>query len=69
MGNLWVLRASTRPVASAIRKLRPMPRFHCSRRRRRSNGPDWWTYFGSFGDDFFGDDADETSATADVGAS
>ena len=45
-----------------------MSRFSCSRRRRRSDGPDWWTYFGSFGDDCF-DDAEEMPATADASTS
>jgi len=27
-----------------------------SRVTRREPAPDWWAYFGSFGDDLFGDD-------------
>ena len=31
---------------------------HC---RRRPSTRDWWAYLGSFGDDFFDDDDDETA--------
>jgi hypothetical protein len=30
--------------------------FSLLRSRRRPTLRDWWAYFGSFGDDFFGDD-------------
>jgi hypothetical protein len=33
-----------------------MPRCFLLRSRRRLRALDWWRYFGSFGDDFFGDE-------------
>jgi hypothetical protein len=35
-----------------------MFRFPLLRSTRRPTSLDWWAYFGSFGDDFFGDDAE-----------
>ena len=32
--------------------------------RASTAGPGWWEYFGSFGDDIFGDDAEEPVAPA-----
>ena len=36
-------------VMSLLSKLTPA---------RLGGGPGWWTYLGSFGDDFFGDDSE-----------
>lgn len=41
-----------------------MSRFLFFRSRRRLAARDWWAYFGSFGDDFFGDEADVAAAAA-----
>jgi hypothetical protein len=35
-------------IRTSLRQLRRSP--------RRRVGPEWWAYFGSFGDDFFHDD-------------
>jgi hypothetical protein len=35
-----------------------MTRLLFFRSRRRLAAREWWAYFGSFGDDFFGDDPD-----------
>ena len=40
-----------------------MLRFPIFRSRRRPTMRDWWAYFGSFGDDFFGDDGGAPTTT------